>query len=156
MVKPWVTGHWWVVCCELHTLLCIFSDGHQWSIPHSVHVFLYLNFVGQWVDVMGAADRKRISSCAFSPQEEDNKSPVSYPSLLSHMTSSFLNHPFLPMVLSGQLPASSFDLLSEFPLLQSPLPCDIHLVNLRTIQSKVNAKICLHGLASYVLYLVQG
>lgn len=69
--------------------------------------------------------------------EEDNKSPVSYPSLLSHMTSSFLNHPFLPMVLSGQLPASSFDLLSEFPLLQSPLPCDIHLVNLRTIQSKM-------------------
>ncbi|XP_028611531.1 alpha-mannosidase 2 isoform X2 [Grammomys surdaster] len=69
--------------------------------------------------------------------EEDKKSPVSYPSLLSHMTSSFLNHPFLPMVLSGQLPSPAFELLSEFPLLQSSLPCDIHLVNLRTIQSKV-------------------
>ncbi|XP_052047863.1 alpha-mannosidase 2 [Apodemus sylvaticus] len=69
--------------------------------------------------------------------EEDKKSPVSYPSLLSHMTSSFLNHPFLPMVLSGQLPSPALELLSEFPLLQSSLPCDIHLVNLRTIQSKM-------------------
>lgn len=69
--------------------------------------------------------------------EEEKKSPVSYPSLLSHMTSSFLNHPFLPMVLSGQLPSPAFELLSEFPLLQSSLPCDIHLVNLRTIQSKM-------------------
>ncbi|XP_038938965.1 alpha-mannosidase 2 isoform X1 [Rattus norvegicus] len=69
--------------------------------------------------------------------EEDKKSPVSYPSLLSHMTSAFLNHPFLPMVLSGQLPSPAIELLSEFRLLQSSLPCDIHLVNLRTIQSKV-------------------
>lgn len=69
--------------------------------------------------------------------EEDKKSPVSYPSLLSHMTSAFLNHPFLPMVLSGQLPSPAVELLSEFPLLQSSFPCDIHLVNLRTIQSKV-------------------
>ncbi|GAB1301271.1 Alpha-mannosidase 2 [Apodemus speciosus] len=69
--------------------------------------------------------------------EEDKKSPVSYPSLLSHMTSSFLNHPFLPMILSGQLPSPALELLSEFPLLQSSLPCDIHLVNLRTIQSKM-------------------
>ena len=60
------------------------------------------------------------------------------------------------MVLSGQLPSPAFELLSEFPLLQSSLPCDIHLVNLRTIQSKVNAKICLYELASYVLDLVQG
>ncbi|XP_041487731.1 alpha-mannosidase 2 isoform X2 [Microtus oregoni] len=68
--------------------------------------------------------------------EEEKKSPVSYPSLLSHLTSSFLNHPFLPMVLSAKLSSPAVELLSELHLLQSSLPCDIHLVNLRTIQSK--------------------
>lgn len=68
--------------------------------------------------------------------EEEKKSPVSYPSLLSHLTSSFLNHPFLPMVLSTKLSLPAVELLSELHLLQSSLPCDIHLVNLRTIQSK--------------------
>lgn len=68
--------------------------------------------------------------------EEEKKSPVSYPSLLSHLTSSFLNHPFLPMVLSAKFSSPAVELLSELHLLQSSLPCDIHLVNLRTIQSK--------------------
>ncbi|KAL1770864.1 alpha-mannosidase 2 [Sigmodon hispidus] len=68
--------------------------------------------------------------------EEDKGSPVSYPSLLSHMTSSFLNHPFLPMILSVKLSSPDVQLLSELSLLQSSLPCDIHLVNLRTVQSK--------------------
>lgn len=69
--------------------------------------------------------------------EEEKKSPVSYPSLLSHLTSSFLNHPFLPMVLTAKLSSPAVELLSELHLLQSSLPCDIHLVNLRTIQSKM-------------------
>ncbi|XP_021499306.1 alpha-mannosidase 2 isoform X2 [Meriones unguiculatus] len=69
--------------------------------------------------------------------EEEKKSSVNYPSLLSHMTSSFLNHPFLPMILKAEPSSPTFKMLSEFPLLQSSLPCDIHLVNLRTIQSKV-------------------
>ncbi|XP_051046840.1 alpha-mannosidase 2 [Phodopus roborovskii] len=69
--------------------------------------------------------------------EEDQKSPVSYPSLLSHLTSSFLNHPFLPLILNVQLSSPAVELLNELPLLQSSLPCDIHLVNLRTIQSKM-------------------
>ncbi|XP_036029588.1 alpha-mannosidase 2 [Onychomys torridus] len=69
--------------------------------------------------------------------EEDKKSPVSYPSLLSHMTSSFLNHPFLPMIVNAKLSSPAVELLSELPLLQSSLPCDIHLVNLRTIQLKM-------------------
>ncbi|CAO2625621.1 Alpha-mannosidase 2 [Lemmus lemmus] len=68
---------------------------------------------------------------------EEEKSPVSYPSLLSHLTSSFLNHPFLPMVLTAKLSSPAVELLSELHLLQSSLPCDIHLVNLRTIQSKM-------------------
>ncbi|XP_008854233.1 alpha-mannosidase 2 [Nannospalax galili] len=69
---------------------------------------------------------------------EEDKSPVSYPSLLSHMTSSFLNHPVLPMIVKVKIPPTSV-LLNEFPPLLSSLPCDIHLVNLRTIQSKVGS-----------------
>ncbi|ERE82555.1 alpha-mannosidase 2 [Cricetulus griseus] len=69
--------------------------------------------------------------------EEEQKSPVSYPSLLSHLTSSFLNHPFLPMILNVKLSSPAVELLNELSLLQSSLPCDIHLVNLRTMQSKM-------------------
>ncbi|VTJ64963.1 Hypothetical predicted protein [Marmota monax] len=65
--------------------------------------------------------------------EEEKKSPVSFPSLLSHITSSFLNHPVF--VMTAKVKVSS-ELLSEFSPLVSSLPCDIHLVNLRTIQAK--------------------
>ncbi|KAM4868807.1 alpha-mannosidase 2 [Urocitellus parryii] len=65
--------------------------------------------------------------------EEEKKSPVSFPSLLSHITSSFLNHPVFLMTAKVKL---SSELLSEFSPLVSSLPCDIHLVNLRTIQAK--------------------
>ncbi|KFO29859.1 alpha-mannosidase 2 [Fukomys damarensis] len=68
-------------------------------------------------------------------KEEMNS--VGYPSLLSHMTSSFLNHPVFPMTVKTEFSSPNLHLLNEFPLLLSSLPCDIHLVNLRTIQSKV-------------------
>ncbi|XP_076995123.1 alpha-mannosidase 2 isoform X2 [Tamandua tetradactyla] len=66
---------------------------------------------------------------------EEEKNSVSYPSLLSHMTSAFLNHPVFPMTEKVSSPTP--ELLDEFSPLVSSLPCDIHLVNLRTIQSKV-------------------
>uniref|UniRef100_A0A452E7L3 Alpha-mannosidase n=1 Tax=Capra hircus TaxID=9925 RepID=A0A452E7L3_CAPHI len=66
--------------------------------------------------------------------EEDQKA-VSYPSLLSHITSSFLNHPVFPM--TEKAPVPTLQLLGGFSPLMSPLPCDIHLVNLRTMQSKI-------------------
>ncbi|KAF6125623.1 mannosidase alpha class 2A member 1 [Phyllostomus discolor] len=69
---------------------------------------------------------------------EEDKKPVSYPSLLSHITSSFLNHPFLTM--TEKIPVPTLQLLGEFSPLLSSLPCDIHLLNLRTIQSKVDGK----------------
>ncbi|XP_045693944.1 alpha-mannosidase 2 isoform X2 [Phyllostomus hastatus] len=69
---------------------------------------------------------------------EEDKKPVSYPSLLSHITSSFLNHPFLTM--TEKIPMPTLQLLGEFSPLLSSLPCDIHLLNLRTIQSKVDGK----------------
>ncbi|XP_012875838.1 PREDICTED: alpha-mannosidase 2 [Dipodomys ordii] len=70
---------------------------------------------------------------------EEEKIPVSYPSLLSHITSSFLNHPVFPMVVKEKFSSPTFELLSEFRLLVSSLPCDVHLVHLRTIQSKVGS-----------------
>ncbi|XP_075397486.1 alpha-mannosidase 2 isoform X2 [Tenrec ecaudatus] len=66
---------------------------------------------------------------------EEEKKPVSYPSLLSHVTSAFLNHPVFSMTEKVSSPTPQ--LLGEFSPLLSSLPCDIHLVNLRTIQSKV-------------------
>ncbi|XP_037022941.2 alpha-mannosidase 2 [Artibeus jamaicensis] len=69
---------------------------------------------------------------------EEEKKPVSYPSLLSHVTSSFLNHPVLTM--TEKVPVPTLQLLSEFSPLLSSFPCDIHLLNLRTIQSKVDGK----------------
>uniref|UniRef100_A0A8D1UHF7 Alpha-mannosidase n=1 Tax=Sus scrofa TaxID=9823 RepID=A0A8D1UHF7_PIG len=66
---------------------------------------------------------------------EEEKKSVSYPSLLSHITSSFLNHPVFPM--TEKVPVPTLQLLGEFSPLMSSLPCDIHLVNLRTIQSKI-------------------
>ncbi|KAG8505658.1 Alpha-mannosidase 2, partial [Galemys pyrenaicus] len=69
---------------------------------------------------------------------EEEKKSVSFPSLLSHITSSFLNHPIISMAEKVYMP--TLQLLGEFSPLQSSLPCDIHLVNLRTIQSKVDGK----------------
>lgn len=69
---------------------------------------------------------------------EEEKKSVSYPSLLSHITSSFLNHPVFSMMEKNPVP--TLQLLGEFSPLLSSLPCDIHLINLRTIQSKVDGK----------------
>ncbi|KAM9507371.1 alpha-mannosidase 2 isoform 8-T8 [Guaruba guarouba] len=63
------------------------------------------------------------------------KASVSFPSLLSHMTSSFLNHPVIPMTFAD---SSVPEMLSTFSPLTSSMPCDMHIVNLRTIQSKVD------------------
>ncbi|XP_061119447.1 alpha-mannosidase 2 isoform X2 [Conger conger] len=68
--------------------------------------------------------------------EREKAQPVSYPSLLSHISSMYLNHPFIPMAVS--LDFESFS-LSSFSPLASSLPCDVHMVNLRTIQSMEGA-----------------
>uniref|UniRef100_A0AAY5EM33 mannosyl-oligosaccharide 1,3-1,6-alpha-mannosidase n=1 Tax=Electrophorus electricus TaxID=8005 RepID=A0AAY5EM33_ELEEL len=64
----------------------------------------------------------------------ENNAPFSYPSLLSHISCTYLNHPLIQM-------ATSVDPALLTPVPHSPLtssfPCDIHLVNLRTIQSQV-------------------
>ncbi|XP_028909789.1 alpha-mannosidase 2 isoform X1 [Ornithorhynchus anatinus] len=67
---------------------------------------------------------------------KEEKKSVSFPSLLSHMTSFFMNHPVIPMTTRADIGISH--ILNDFSPLVSSLPCDIHLVNLRTIQSKVD------------------
>ncbi|XP_065517504.1 alpha-mannosidase 2 isoform X7 [Lathamus discolor] len=64
------------------------------------------------------------------------KASVSFPSLLSHMTSSFLNHPIIPMTTYAD--SGVPEMLNTFSPLMSSMPCDMHMVNLRTIQSKVD------------------
>uniref|UniRef100_A0A8D0H1C9 Alpha-mannosidase n=1 Tax=Sphenodon punctatus TaxID=8508 RepID=A0A8D0H1C9_SPHPU len=68
---------------------------------------------------------------------KEEKSSVSYPSLLSHLTSSFINHPVIPMTTYADTGVPP--LLNAFSPLISSMPCDMHVVNLRTIQSKVDS-----------------
>ncbi|NXY41705.1 MA2A1 mannosidase, partial [Ceuthmochares aereus] len=66
----------------------------------------------------------------------EEKASVSFPSLLSHMTSSFLNHPVIPMTTFAD--SGVPEMVNMFSPLMSSMPCDMHVVNLRTIQSKVD------------------
>lgn len=61
---------------------------------------------------------------------------TSYPSLLSHLTAAHLSAPVqaLPVAL-GQTPGPS---LRSFHPLGSPLPCDFHLLNLRSLPAEVS------------------
>ncbi|KAJ3596967.1 hypothetical protein NHX12_003367 [Muraenolepis orangiensis] len=60
----------------------------------------------------------------------------SFPSLLGHMTGAILNHEVLPLPV---LPKKrGVPPLQTFCPLKEPLPCDFHLVNLRSIQSPVD------------------
>uniref|UniRef100_A0A4W5PF09 Alpha-mannosidase n=1 Tax=Hucho hucho TaxID=62062 RepID=A0A4W5PF09_9TELE len=72
----------------------------------------------------------------------EKPSALSYPSLLSHVSSLYLNHPLIPMAVSTEAESLSLSPLSP---LASSLPCDVHLVNLRTIQSKVKIFVFLHN-----------
>ncbi|XP_042571064.1 alpha-mannosidase 2x-like [Cyprinus carpio] len=63
--------------------------------------------------------------------------PVSFPSLLSHMTSTILNHEVLALPV---LPRKhGVPPMRTFAPLAGTLPCDFHLLNLRSIQSQQDA-----------------
>lgn len=64
--------------------------------------------------------------------------PNIFPSLLSHMTSAMLNHEVLGLPV---LPKKrGIPPLQTFSPLRSPLPCDFHLLNLRSIQIQGQGK----------------
>lgn len=63
-------------------------------------------------------------------------SSASFPSLLSHLTSMYLNTPVLALpVARRQAPGPA---LRSFHPLASSLPCDFHLLNLRTLPAEVS------------------
>nr|XP_033708059.1 alpha-mannosidase 2x isoform X6 [Tursiops truncatus] len=59
---------------------------------------------------------------------------TSYPSLLSHLTSMYLNTPVLALPVAKRQPPGPA--LCSFRPLASSLPCDFHLLNLRTLQAE--------------------
>lgn len=66
---------------------------------------------------------------------------TSYPSLLSHLTSMYLNAPVLALPVAKRQPPAP-GLRSFHPLASSP-PCDFHLLNLRMLQAEVSAPLSL-------------
>uniref|UniRef100_A0A8C5LRI1 Alpha-mannosidase n=1 Tax=Leptobrachium leishanense TaxID=445787 RepID=A0A8C5LRI1_9ANUR len=66
--------------------------------------------------------------------EGEDQKTVSFPSLLSHITSTHLNHPVIPMAVTADLDVPP--LSDAFFPLTTPLPCDTHMMNLRTIQAQ--------------------
>ncbi|XP_065140174.1 alpha-mannosidase 2 [Paramisgurnus dabryanus] len=65
--------------------------------------------------------------------QKEESAPYSYASILSHMSFTYLNHPLISMASSPDSVDASFTFYN--PLITS-FPCDLHLVNLRAIQSK--------------------
>uniref|UniRef100_A0A8C1R8N1 Alpha-mannosidase n=1 Tax=Cyprinus carpio TaxID=7962 RepID=A0A8C1R8N1_CYPCA len=63
----------------------------------------------------------------------EESAPYSYPSILSHMSYMYLNHPLISMAVSQRSESPS---LTPYSPLSASFPCDMHLVNLRAIQSK--------------------
>lgn len=71
-------------------------------------------------------------------QVQDGPS-TSYPSLLSHLTSMYLNTPVLALPVAKRQPPGPA--LCSFRPLASSLPCDFHLLNLRTLQAEVSVPL---------------
>uniref|UniRef100_A0A8B9KTP0 Alpha-mannosidase n=1 Tax=Astyanax mexicanus TaxID=7994 RepID=A0A8B9KTP0_ASTMX len=70
-----------------------------------------------------------------SNSEKEVIGPVSFPSLLSHMTSSILNHEVLALPVIPK--KRGVPPLRTFAPLANALPCDFRLLNLRSIQNQV-------------------
>lgn len=68
-------------------------------------------------------------------QVQDER-PISFPSLLSHITSMQLNAEALVMPVALEKPA--LPALRSFVPLATTLPCDFHILNLRTLQAEVS------------------
>ncbi|XP_062498652.1 alpha-mannosidase 2x isoform X5 [Pezoporus occidentalis] len=68
-----------------------------------------------------------------SPEAQDGR-PISFPSLLSHITSMHLNAEALVMPVAQEKPAPPP--LRSFTPLSTTLPCDFHILNLRMLQAE--------------------
>ncbi|XP_073716910.1 alpha-mannosidase 2 [Misgurnus anguillicaudatus] len=65
--------------------------------------------------------------------QKEETAPYSYASILSHMSFTYLNHPLISMASGLDSVDASFTFYNP---LSTSFPCDVHLVNLRAIQSK--------------------
>ncbi|XP_038640014.1 alpha-mannosidase 2x isoform X1 [Scyliorhinus canicula] len=70
-----------------------------------------------------------------STHEVQDSRPVSFPSLLSHITSMHLSHDVLAMPVTPR-PQNVPPIRTWHPL-STPIPCDFHMLNMRTLQSEV-------------------
>lgn len=68
-------------------------------------------------------------------QVQDGR-PVSFPSLLSHLTSMHLNAEALVLPMAQEKPSPPA--VRSFLPLSTTLPCDFHILNLRTLQAEVS------------------
>lgn len=69
----------------------------------------------------------------FSTESQKESASVSHPSLLAHHASLSLLHPLFTLIHSRPQRMSDPPLKSSFTPLGGPLPCDLHLMNLRTL-----------------------
>ncbi|XP_039766142.1 alpha-mannosidase 2x isoform X2 [Ornithorhynchus anatinus] len=77
---------------------------------------------------------RSLASRGSCGQEVSDSRPTSFPSLLSHLSSMHLNTPVLALPVAADRPAGST--LRSFHPFTSALPCDVHLLNLRTLQGE--------------------
>lgn len=136
---------------------CVLPTVSWRQTPHKVEEEMGSGHTGRsWSapDTLGKLSPKGLTRVCFHPRPHPRPSsapsPISrlilqvqdghttsYPSLLSHLTSTYLNTPVLSLpVAKRQLPGPG---LRSFHPLASSLPCDFHLLNLRTLQGEVSA-----------------
>lgn len=85
----------------------------------------------------GVTDNKRTESLFHLLLEEGGGAWGSHLSLLSHLSSLSVTHPPVTMETPDQMP--DMPKLRPFTALSSSLPCDLHLLNLRTLESQQEA-----------------
>lgn len=106
----------------------------KWNITNIIIVCLY--------DIVGCSFLLKSLHFAFCKVmaififlQAVDSGPVSFPSLLSHLTSAILNHEVLALPVVPK--KRGVPPLRTFSPLATALPCDFHLLNLRSIQNQV-------------------
>ena len=77
----------------------------------------------------------RIKYVFVSLFQTDLSQPTGYPSILSHTASLQLIHPIYTLAQRQEAASQGAKLLPQFSALQNSLPCEVHLLNLRTLQN---------------------
>lgn len=86
--------------------------------------------------VLGPGGSSVLTAWLAAVQVQDSR-PTSFPSLLSHATSMHLNAEVLVMPVAQE--KTALPALRSFLPLAGTVPCDFHILNLRTLQAEVSA-----------------